>query len=164
MEEIKLKIQCKSCEGTGIYTGMGEKDGAGVICHTCDGSGCQDYSFKYKDFKGRVKCENIKRVYLRGYGYCITPKLLTFDSGITIDMTKEGVSYSEFLEGKLPKHIKNLVCPMSADQGACHNIKGFTDRCNLLNGSWLSYIPSCKCKDKLRCWKVFENPKLIKEV
>lgn len=72
-------------------------------------------------------------------------------------MDKEGVSYDDFLNGKMPNHIKQLGCPMLADQGKCHEINGFTDRCNIINGGWLSYIPDCKCKNKMECWELFER-------
>lgn len=157
MSKIELKIVCKSCGGTGIYVGMGERDGAGVICHTCDGTGCQNYTFEYTPFKKRKKREDVKRVFLGGYDYCLRTKPITLNNGIFIDFSKEGVSYKEFLDGKIPKHIKQLACPMRADQSACHKIKGFTDKCSKLNGGWVSYIPDCKCKDKKACWERFEK-------
>ena len=157
MKEIKLDIECKSCEGTGVYVGMCERGGSGVVCYQCDGTGCQKYSFKYTDFTKRKKCKNVKRVYIKGYGYCITPKPLTLSNGIFVDFSKEGVSYQEFLDGEMPKHIKQMACPMMADQGACHDIKNLTDRCNKENDGWVYYIPSCKCKDKEECWKLFEG-------
>jgi hypothetical protein len=155
--KIKLKIECKSCKGTGIYVGMGERDGAGVICRTCRGTGCQDYSFEYTPFKRRHKREDIKRVFIQGYGYCIGTKPITLDNGVYVDFSKEGVSYKEFLAGNMPKHIKHMACPMLANQSACHNIKGFVDQCERLNGGWISLISECKCKDKRSCWDRFEK-------
>jgi hypothetical protein len=163
MKQIKLKIKCQSCNGTGIYVGMGERDGAGVVCYTCKGTGCQNYKFEYEDFENRVKRDDIKRVFLTGYGYCIGTKPITLSNGVFVDFSKEGVSYQEFLEDKMPKHIKQMGCPMRADQGACHEIKGFVDRCDKINSGYVNHIPSCKCSDKLYCWEIFENPKLLKE-
>ena len=166
MATIKLKIQCKSCGGSGVYQGMGERDGAAVICHTCGGTGCERYEFSYNLFKSRKKTRTVKRVYLSGYGYCIAPKILTLNSypgpghtrGPTIDFTKEGVSYKEFLSGKMPKHIHAMACPMMADQDACHKIEGFTDECNRLNVEYLNHIPSCKWHNSCAaCWERFEK-------
>ena len=162
MKEIKLKIECPSCNGTGVYTGMGERDGASIVCYKCNGTGCYDYSYKYNDFVERKKRDDVKRVYLSGYGWCISPKALDLKKSeggtIFVDFTKEGVSYAEFLDGKMPKHIKTLGCPMMADQGACHKIKGFTEKCNDLNGGWVGHIPSCKYNPNMvECWKRFEE-------
>jgi hypothetical protein len=153
--KIKLKIECKSCNGTGVYVGLAERDGAGVVCHTCKGTGCQDYNFTYTPFKKRQKRKDIKRVFIQGYGYCVGTKPITLDNGVFVDFSKEGVSYEEFLAGKMPEHIKQMGCPMLADQSACHDIKGFIDQCEKLNGGWIGHIPSCKCKDKMACWERF---------
>ena len=161
MKKIELDIECQSCSGTGIYRGMGERDGAVVVCRTCNGTGCEKYVFTYNDFKGRRKTKKVKRVFLSGYGYCIGTKPITLDNGIFVDFSKEGVSYKEFLQGKMPKHIKHMGCPMLADQGACHKIKGFTEVCNKINGGWLNYIPKCKCKDKMKCWERFEKGAIL---
>jgi len=157
METIKLKIECQSCNGTGVFQGMAEKSGASVVCHTCKGTGCEDYRFTYTPFTKRKEKEGVKRVFITGYGYCVGTKPITLDNGIFVDFSKEGVSYEEFLSGKMPEHIKHMGCPMSADQGACHDIKGFTDVCNELNGGWLNYIPSCIISDKIKCWERFNR-------
>ncbi len=156
MKVINIDIECQTCEGTGLYSGMGEAKGASVICTRCKGTGCQKYHFEYDPFTERKIREDVKRVFITGYGYVVGVKPITLDNGVFVDFSKEGVSYEEFLNGKLPKHIKQMGCPMSADQSACHSIKGFTDKCNDLNGGWVFYIPSCKCKDKLKCWDRFE--------
>jgi len=160
MKKIELKIQCRSCGGTGIYVGIGERDGAAIVCHTCNGTGCEDYYFEYTPFTKRKKKEGIKRVYKDGMGYCIAPKLLVFKGVGTIDMAKEGVSYAEFLEGKMPEHIKTLGCPMQADQGTCHEIKGFIEECDKLNGGYLNMIADCKNHpNKAECWDRFDKQK-----
>ena len=35
---IDYDQQCKSCKGTGLYAGVGERDGFAVVCHTCKGT------------------------------------------------------------------------------------------------------------------------------
>lgn len=157
-KKIKMDIECQSCDGTGVYVGMGEREGASVICRICEGTGKENFVFEYNDFKGRKKRKGIKRVYLSGMGYCIAPKKIKFEKQGEIDLTKEGVSYKEFLLGQKPKPIKSLGCPMMSDQSACHDIKGFVDECNKLNGKWINYIPDCKhqCK-KSECWERFEQ-------
>lgn len=131
MKKIELTIECPDCKGTGVYSGMGEGDGIAVVCYKCKGTGAYKYSYLYNDFTGRKEKEGIKRVYLKGYGYTLGLGKINFSNGIgEIDMDKEGVSYSEFLAGKLPTHR--------------------------LNGGWCSYLPECKNKhNKDQCWERF---------
>lgn len=129
-----MVIECKSCEGTGVYVGMAERNGAAVICTTCNGTGKYNYKFEYNEFTGLKTRENVTRVYKSGYGYVISPTQITFEKHGEIDMSKEGVSYEEFLSGKTPNHIKQLICPMVANQSACHDIKSFVDECERLHG------------------------------
>jgi hypothetical protein len=155
-KEITIEIECPSCSGTGIYMGMGEKEGASILCHTCKGTGKSTYT--YNPFTGRKIHDRASRVYLRGYGYCISTGITQFKGVGPIDMSKEGVSYQEFLDGKMPTHIEKLACPMMTDQGACHDKKGFVNICEEKNGGWFSVLSSCKyqCK-KGECWDRFHE-------
>jgi len=157
MKKIEMTIECPDCRGTGLYSGMGEGQGAAVICHKCKGTGAYFYSYSYKEFTERKKQKGIKRVYLAGGGYKIGLGKINFTSIGEIDMDKEGISYSEFLAGKKPSHIKKLGCPMLLDQDACHNKEGFVKECNILNGGWFSQITTCKkYQNKEKCWLRFE--------
>jgi len=160
MEKIEMEIECPSCKGTGVYTGIGEHDGAAVVCYRCNGTGKYHYSYTYIPFTKRRKRKNIKRVYLSSYGYCIAPHEIDFDKIGKIDLSKEGVSYEEFIKGKKPKHIEQFGCPMLADQSACHDIKGFTDICHDKdhNDGWVSMITHCKYyPNKANCWVRFNK-------
>lgn len=157
MKKIEMLIECPACEGTGVYSGIGESKDCAVVCYNCGGSGKYNYSYSYNEFTGRKTREGINRVYLNGYGYKIGTGKINFSGVGEIDMDKEGVSYEEFLDGKMPWHIKKLVCPMLADQGACHKIDGFVDRCNSFNDGWLGNIRECKNKDnKSECWEILK--------
>jgi len=144
---------------------MGESDNTAVVCRQCGGTGKYHYTYEYEEFTGKKVNEKIDRVYLKNYGYKIGTGMIPFKIGddeqrTTIDMDKEGVSYEEFLVGKMPGHIKPLACPMMADQPACHNIKDFTDKCNKLNGGWINLISRCGYQEhKDECWKRFEEGK-----
>ena len=162
MKKIDIDIQCQACKGTGVYIGMAEKNGAAVVCTKCKGTGKYNYVFEYEDFKGMNVCDDVKRVYKSSYGFCIEPTEIPMSNGGVIDMSKEGVSYEEFKKGKLPGHIKQLVCPMLADQGACHDIKEFIAGCELLHGGILCGLPITSCNNqpnKSDCWKRFEDGK-----
>ncbi len=153
-KKIELDIECQACGGTGIYAGMGERDGAGVVCNRCDGTGEYHYTFEYKEFEGIIKRDNVTRVYKSSYGYCFAPKKIDFARIGEIDLTQEGVSYAEFLEGKCPQHIREMACPMLADQSACHSMSGFTDMCNC-TGLLITECP--QYKDKATCWERFDK-------
>ena len=158
MKEIKIK--CQSCKGSGLYVGIGERDGAAVVCSMCNGEGF--VFFKYEEFIGIEKREDVERVYIPSYGYVIAPKEIDFKEHGKIDLRKEGVSYEEWQSGKKPKHIKQLVCPMIADQGACHKIKGFFKECERLHGTCLLGVRPRTCNHlskKEECWKRFETNK-----
>lgn len=159
-KKIDMVIECPSCNGTGLYQGMAEGDEMAVICYKCNGTGAFHYVYHYTPFTGRKIKGGIQRVYKKGTQYKMGLGIIKFDGIGEIDMDKEGVSYEEFLTGKMPKHITKLECPMLADQGACHDIPGFVDKCNDLNDGWIGYIPKCKhYSKKEECWKRFYNKK-----
>lgn len=160
MKKIEMTIECPSCKGTGLYQGMAEGNEVAVVCKDCGGTGAFKYSYSYNEFTGRKTKKGVKRVYLTGGTYRIGTGVINYDGIGPVNMDIEGVSYKEFLEGKMPKHIEKLGCPMLLDQSAYHSIKGFTDRCNKLHGGWLSWIPDCKNrKNSSECWKIFNKGK-----
>jgi hypothetical protein len=157
MKKIEMEIECQACKGSGVYTGMGEREGAAVVCHKCDGTGAYQYKFSYNEFTGRKQRDDVARVYKSGYGYVISTGNVKFGD-VDIDMDKEGVSYQEFMNGHMPKHSESIACPMLADQGLCHKIPGFVDECMELNGGWVGQISSCKNQcNKRDCWKRFND-------
>ena len=68
---IEINEKCKSCNGTGLYIGMAERDGAAVVCHTCKGTGCHHFVYDYEDFVKREYRHKVKRVYQTNVGICI---------------------------------------------------------------------------------------------
>ena len=61
MSEIKIKHECGSCRGTGLYAGFGEADGAAIVCHSCKGQGWQESVFT--EFTGRKEKKGVRRVF-----------------------------------------------------------------------------------------------------
>ena len=158
METIEMVVECPWCKSTGLYSGIGESDNIGVVCYHCNGTGAYNYSYSYNKFVKRKIKDGIKRVYLKGTQHKLGLGKINFDGVGEIDMDKEGVSYQEFLDGKKPTHIKQLECPLLADQDACHEIEGFVDKCNEYNGGWINFIPKCKNQpNKHECWERFED-------
>lgn len=151
---MKVKTQCHACEGTGIYVGFAEKNGAGVVCTTCNGTGMK--VIKYTPFSGRVERKDVKRVYYNcPYGISAIDSEL---DGKKFPFSKFGCSYDDWLKGVKPKQITFLGCPLYMNQGACHDVDGFVERCDELNGGWLSDIRACKNNvNKSECWKLFNS-------
>jgi hypothetical protein len=83
-----VKAECNSCDGTGIYCGFAEPKGVGVICLTCDGTGCQ--TITYKPFEKLKKRRDIQKV-ARSRGSFIATG---------VGPTRELITYDEFLAGK----------------------------------------------------------------
>ena len=100
---LEFDEKCKHCNGTGLYTGMGEKRMVAVVCHTCEGTGCHHVKFVYEDFEGRQQAENITRVHECNPGIFIND-----------DPKFGGISYQEWLENPVfPEGTENRLytCP-----------------------------------------------------
>lgn len=46
-----VRAECSSCSGTGLYSGMFERENEAVICLSCQGTGCRE--IHYKLYTGR---------------------------------------------------------------------------------------------------------------
>lgn len=86
-----VKAECESCDGTGIYRGMAEGPGVGVVCLTCNGTGCEE--IEYTPFTARKKRRDVKTVHRSRGKFIVTG----------IGPAGMSVSYEEFLAGKMPK-------------------------------------------------------------
>jgi len=156
---ITGEVQCNSCKGTGLYQGMGERDGAFVVCWDCNGTGKENVRIEYIKFKGRVLRSKCKRVYSNGMGYCITDKDIVSSQGIKFPFSEFGCSYKDWQNGVNPIPLKFLGCPYQETNQAlqskdvnnlyklrCKNNLGFSD------------IRHCKLySDKETCWSIFEG-------
>ena len=105
---IEYTAKCTACKATGVYVGMGERDGAAVVCSRCKGTGRIDHTITYEDFDGLQTREGVQWVYEvnpgvvvgSGKGYCFQ------DFG--------GMPYSEWQETKnFPEksEMRKYTCP-----------------------------------------------------
>lgn len=85
-----VKAECGPCGGTGIYSGIAEPVGVGVVCLRCRGSG--GHSIEYTPFTGRKRRTDIQEVRLpKGFS------ILHCGPGIG------SVEYADFLAGIMPE-------------------------------------------------------------
>jgi len=148
---ITLKIVCQSCGGTGVYVGMAEKSGFAVRCHTCKGSGCQDYNFTYAPFVKRVARKNVKQVVESNPGIFLG---VGKDKHLTLQ-SFGGMSYADFFAGKTFKQgmeMRTYVCPAWWYQCANYDLKPKWDECEC------GAFSNCKqFATKERCWAKFDK-------
>jgi len=85
-----IKAECSSCSGTGIYHGMAEREGTGVVCLQCDGAGGKE--IKYTPFTGRKRRDDVRTVS-RSRGTFIATG---------VGAAGQSIRYEEFLAGKMP--------------------------------------------------------------
>ena len=83
----KIKAQCESCGGTGVYSGFCEAKGTAVVCLTCDGTGCHE--IRYVPFTKRKNRKGIHTVSLSRGGFLAT------DVG---EIEGTSMTYKEFTE------------------------------------------------------------------
>lgn len=140
--------ECESCNGTGVYCGMGECKGAAVVCRACDGTGEEKISISGKPFKARRKKMGVSRVWEINPGIGLKP-----------GVTEGGISYADFFAWKLfPKRgaeLRSHSCPAWWYQSANYKRKPEWKDCQ---DSWASSFPACKhFTDKQKCWKRFDR-------
>jgi hypothetical protein len=160
--EIDIEIQCTSCDGTGLYIGMAEKDGAAVICSTCKGTGKSTFKRTFAKYHGRVRRDDVDRVYQTAGGYVIGSKNFETPDKKTIRFAESGVAYEEWFRGAKPLPIEDLHCPYqhthqemrSSDHPANALYKRRCDAVLTLGGT----ISSCKLRrDMTRCWDLYKE-------
>ncbi len=154
---FEVDIKCQSCNGTGLYVGMAERDGAAVVCYTCKGTGKYHHKFTYEEFSGRVKCDGVTRVYKTTCGFVHTPEDVEVD-GKMIEFSKAGVSYGDWLTGCAPLPVKTLYCPkmwtgQRWDSEACKK--------HCLVGCSINHCPNRK--NMPECWEEYETSENIKQ-
>ena len=144
--KIELIEQCKACKGTGLYKGMGERDGYAVVCHNCKGTGKYHFVHEYEEFTGKKERTDITRVLQVNPGICAGGNELDFG----------GVSYKDWLQvGTFPpkSEMRNFTCPAWWYQSADYSKKPRWNEC-LLCGNF----SGCKhFKNKEQCWKRWDK-------
>lgn len=154
-------VQCNSCNGTGLYVGVYERDGAAVVCYKCEGTGRTYIENNYDRFAGRRTRKNVKRVFEHAGGHVISADDVEVN-GKAIPFSKYGVSYEEWLDGAEPKPLECLHCPFIHTQQmlARDNPEGlYQTRCDV-GLRYGSRIADCKfMAEKEKCWEIYKCEK-----
>lgn len=87
-----IEIECRSCRGTGLYSGFAEPKGVAVVCVHCEGTGKE--IFEYEPFTGRKPKKGIKTVKCSQGAFVF--------SGVGPD--GDSITYEEFQNGKFPAY------------------------------------------------------------
>jgi len=148
---IEFDKICQSCDGTGIYVGLAERDGAGVVCYSCKGSGCVSVHIEYEPFLKRSPRDDVKHVYEVNPGICIGTgkgqyKLSDF-GGIPLMDWASGKQFGLQTENRL------FTCPAWWYQSADYKKKPNWDTC-----LGIGAFSGCdNYHKKSECWKRFDN-------
>ena len=152
---IEFDEQCKVCKGTGLYAGMGERNGFAVVCYECNGTGCHHVRIEYDDFKKRIPRNDVRRILQANPGIvCGT------DNGHPIHAFG-GMSYGEWVAGKQFEpgmEMREFTCPAWWYQRADYDKKPDWDECMAA-----SVFSGCKYfADKAACWDRWDRENGVK--
>jgi len=143
--KIEFDQQCKDCKGTGLYAGMGERDGYAVQCYKCSGTGKYHFVHEYEEFTDRKTRNDVTKV-------------IECNPGIMAggNLNFGGMSYQEWLSGKKFKtgmEMREYTCPAWWYQTANYEKKPNWEEC------WgCGLFSSCKhFKNKQTCWERWDK-------
>jgi len=149
MSKLKIERQCTDCNGTGLYVGMAEHNGAAVVCHGCRGTGKEIIEIDNTPFTGRKERLDVKCVYQTNPGICMGT-----GNGHTLEEFG-GMPYKEWALGlKFPKgsEMRKYTCPAWFYQSADYEKKPNWKECGGGSFSACSSFPN-----KEKCWKRWDK-------
>jgi len=151
---IEWDQECEACGATGIYVGFAERDGFGVVCSRCEGSGKQEMKMTYTPFRARKRRKGMRRVLQINPGIGVgrgKEKEYALDAfgGMTYEMWWEGF---EFLQGQ---EMRKFTCPAWWYQSADYKKKPDWDECGGMLGRSFSACEHFPHKNG--CWDRFDQ-------
>jgi hypothetical protein len=149
---IEIDEKCKSCNGTGLYVGMAERDGAAIVCSTCKGTGCHKFKHEYEDFICKDERGGVRRVYQTNPGICIGEAngyLLEDFGGMSVKEWLVGFPFERGMENR------RFTCPCWWYQSADYKLKPNWKECGESLGRSFSHCP--KFVAKAGCWTRFDR-------
>jgi len=156
---IEWVQQCEFCGGTGVYVGIGERDGIGVVCKSCSGSGKQEMRVEYLPFTKRREDKKIKRVIETNPGImCGEGKGMGKGAARYTLGYFGGMPYEDWLKGKkfeCGMEMRNFTCPAWWFQSADYDKKPDWPECKDM---WGRSFSDCKrFKRKEKCWEKLDE-------
>jgi hypothetical protein len=147
-EAMKFEVDqvCHSCKGTGIYVGMAEHHGAGVVCSYCSGTGMEHFVHEYERFVTRKGRKDIRRVYQVNPGIGIGER-----AGVCSLEDFGGMPFRDWASGKpfpAGSEDRRHTCPAWWYQSANYKLKPQWTQCSFGRFSECGYF-----KDKAACWR-----------
>ena len=139
MAEV-LATECESCQGSGLYIGWAEKDGAAVICSKCGGTG--EYWMHYTPFTGRKeRPEVVRRIWKKNTGWRITPD--NSEGSMTLDEWKDNPDAINLPENAMQDKACPAVWYYDYPFDQCNKVMRF-DHCPWWHSKekcWQAYVP-----------------------
>ena len=145
---IEWVQQCAECKGTGLYVGFAERDGAGVVCQSCKGSGRRQMKVEYKEFTQRLQRTDVTHVYRTNPGIVV-------DAGKTVS---GGVSIREWEADPTSceqpgKEMRQHTCPAWWYQSADYSKKPDWKECMGVG----AFADCRQFPDKASCWQRWDK-------
>ena len=141
--KIELVEKCKECKGTGVYIGLAEREGFGVVCNHCGGTGKFKFIYEYEEFDGR--------------GMADVHTIVETNPGIVMggELDFGGMPYADWLAGKKftqGMEMRNFTCPAWWYQSANYSKKPEWEECIFCG----RFSECANFTTKEECWKRFD--------
>jgi hypothetical protein len=152
---IEWVEECYECKGTGVYVGRLERDGYGVVCSSCNGTGKVYRSYSYNEFTGRKKRENIHTVLESNTHICVG--IGKDKDGNQLDFG--GIPYNLWeQEIKFPigSEMRNYTCPRQWVQLVNNGDKRFSEVFKWECYAYCGFSNCIKWNNKNSCWRNFD--------
>lgn len=151
---IEYDCQCKDCQGTGVYKGLGERDVFGVVCYHCDGTGKRHEKIEYDDFEGRKRIPGVTQMLECNPGIVagINP-----EEGLTIE-SFGGMPYEDWFKGNpfpAKSEMRQFTCPAWWYQNTNYDLK--PDWCHEYGFHFGSFSTCPRFPNKELCWQRFDE-------
>ena len=151
--KIEFDAKCESCNGSGLYVGMAEKDGAAIVCVSCKGTGKVHEVITYEDFEKKKKRRGVKRVFKCNCGIGIGAGKTDKHGQISLE-DFGGMPYKDWFAGKKfpPKsEMRKFSCPVWYYQSADYDKKPHWKECGFGSFRDCKYFST-----KEKCWDRFD--------